>query len=304
MDYMTLSIGLILLIAGASYFVEYAVAVAKQLRLHVAVFGAVIVAIGTSLPELAITIEAAFDGLPQVVVGNILGSNIANAGLVLGAAILLGRVSLNQETLRTRNNVLFILSLLFLGVLHLKWLFWPAGLLLLVFATVQIIALTKARTPEIEAPKVNKKTVIVGWAILALSLISVIAGSQLAVSSSLAIAEALGISAGAVAATILAIGTSLPELVITILAVRRKQHGLAIGNILGSNLMNLALIGGAGALIANLSVDIPVSTTLFFALFAGTTYLLASGKLKPRRIYGFYLLALYILFVFVEFING
>lgn len=299
MDYLTLAVGLTLLILGASYAVEYAIAMAKRMRLHVAVFG-VIVAAGTTLPELAVTVDAVFRNAPEIIVGNIMGSNIANVGLVLGVAILLGRASPNHQRLVNKNALLIVLSLLFTGLLLLGWLSWPSGLLLLGFAAGQIISLSREHE-NLEAPEINRKQTIIGWSILGLSLASVIVGSQMVVGSSLAIATSLGVPTSVVAVTIIAIGTSLPELIITIFAVRKRAQGLAIGNILGSNLINLALIGGIGSLFANLGVAVSPLTLGFFLLFAVLMYLLANGNLRAKRVYGGWLIALYVIFIIVEY---
>lgn len=239
MDYLTLAFGIAMLVMGASYFVECATSLAKHLRLHVAVFGALIVAIGTSLPELAVTVESAIKGLPDIIIGNILGSNIANIGLAMGTAILLGRISPSQVKLNGNNTLLLILSLIFIGLLQLTLLFWPTGILLLALAGALVFDMAKNREPADDFSDLNIKDHIIACIVLAVSLVGIIVGSQIAVNSSLAIAQALSISVGVVAATMIAVGTSLPELVITIVAIHKKQPGLAVGNVIGSNLFKL-----------------------------------------------------------------
>lgn len=304
MECLTLAFGLTLLVIGASYFVEYAVSLARHLRLHTAVFGAVIVAIGTSLPELVVTIESAIKHSPDIIVGNILGSNIANVGLVLGVAILLGKNSPKQTKLAGKNALLLVLSFVFLGLIQLKLLFWPAGLLLLTLAAMLIMDMVKNREQATDFPVLNMKDHVIAWIVIIMSLIGVVVGSQLVVNSSLNIAYALGISAGVIAATIIAIGTSLPELVVTITAVKKKQHGLAIGNIIGSNLFNLALIGGIGALLSNLDTTVSLSVSAFFLVFLVLGYLLAGGRIVARRWHGAILVGLYALFVILDYVTA
>jgi cation:H+ antiporter len=302
MDYLTLAFGLILLVVGASYFVEYAVSLARHLRLHTAIFGAVIVAIGTSLPELVVTVESAIKHAPDIIVGNILGSNIANIGLVLGVALLLGKTLPDQTKLGGKNVLLLVLSLTFIGLIQLKLLFWPAGLLLLLLAAMLVLDMVKNREQTTYSPVLNTKDHIIAWVLIVVSLLGVIVGSQLVVNSSLDIAHALGISAGVIAATMIAIGTSLPELVITITAIKKKQHSLAIGNIIGSNLFNLTLIGGVGAVLIDLNAASSLITSTFFIIFLVLGCLFASRFVKPRRLHGAVLLGLYIIFVVLNYV--
>lgn len=302
MDYVSLALGLALLVVGASYFVEYAISIAKHLRLPLIVFGAVIVAVGTSLPELVITIEAALKNAPDIIVGNIIGSNIANVGLVLGVAMLLGRQAPHQKQLGGKNRLLLILTLAFLCLLQLQLLFWPAGLILLTFAGFLIFGFTKDRERQQELSKLNTKNLAPSWIVLAASLAGVIIGSQVAVNAALAIAATLNISAGIIAATVIAVGTSLPELVVTIIAVKKQEHGLALGNVLGSNLFNIVLIGGAGATLSNLSIGLPIVSIAFFLLFAAALYALAAGIVKSAPRYGILLLLLYVIYVGLEYI--
>ena len=303
MSYLTFAFGLIILTFGANYFVKYAVGLAKHLGLHVAVFGAVIVAIGTSLPELVITIESALNNQSEIIIGNILGSNIANIGLVLGISLLLGKISLNNVNLNNKNSLLIGLSFLFIGLLWFKMLFWPFGIFLLIIASFLIFDLYKSRNQQIIPPTQKINNLIINSLLLILCLIGVIIGSQIIISSSLSIAETWGVTIGAVAATIIAVGTSLPELAVTLFAIRKKEHGLAIGNIIGSNLFNLVLIGGIGSIITNLSVNISLSMTIFFILFTIAAYLLVKGVVKPKAYHGAILMCIYFLFVIFEYTN-
>ncbi|MGD8373648.1 MAG: sodium:calcium antiporter [Candidatus Woesebacteria bacterium] len=302
MDYLALALGLVLLSVGANYFVDYAVGLAKYLRIQTVVFGAIIVAIGTSLPELIITIGSAFSNNPEIIVGDIMGSNIANVGLVLGLALLLGKISPTHDKLDSKNVLLIVVTLVFVGLLLLRLLFWPIGVLLLGLSGFLILGLAKERDMSMQTPDIKTKNVIINWSVLISCLIGVIVGSQITIDSSLAIAKTLDISVGVVAATIIAIGTSLPELVITLMAIRRKEHGLAVGNVIGSNLFNLVLIGGVGATMSNLSVEVSLRMVVFFLSFALVLYMLASGRLKPNRFYGIALLVSYIIYVVLEYV--
>lgn len=301
MHYLSLALGLTLLVVGASYFVEYAVSIAKRLRLPIGIFGAVIVAIGTSLPELVVTIEAALKNAPDIIVGNIIGSNIANVGLVMGVALLLGRKSLDQKQLGGKNRLLLILTLIFLCLGQLKLLFWPVGFGFLAFAAFLIFGLTKDRKQQRQLIKLDVNNLTLSWIVLAVSLGGIVIGSQVVVHSVLSLAEALNVSAGIIAATVIAVGTSLPELVVTIAAVKKRQHDIALGNILGSNLFNIVLIGGAGAALSNLNVTLSIASITFFLLFALALYALAAGMIRPAPRYGVLLMLLYVVYVCLEY---
>jgi cation:H+ antiporter len=304
MDYLALAFGLVLMILGANYFVEYAVGLAKHLRLHVAVFGAVIVAIGTSLPELVVTIESALAKSPEIIVGNVLGSNIANIGLVMGITLLLGKVSSTHAELNGKNRLLLVLSVVFIGLIWLKLLFWPIGLVLLSIAAFHVFNLTKGRGERLDVPMLSTKKHIISWLVLVASLVGVVIGSQAVINSSLSIATAWGIPVGVIAATVIAIGTSLPELVVTMTALRKKERELAIGNVIGSNLFNLALIGGVGATIAHLNVALTVPITIFFLVFTIAAFILASGHIKPKRWHGVIMILIFVIYIATEYANA
>lgn len=303
MNYLAFAFGLIILIFGANYFIKYAVSIAKHLRLNIVVFGAVIIAIGTSLPELAITVESAFNNQPEIIIGNILGSNIANIGLVLGISLLLGKITPKNINLNNRNLLLVILSFVFLGLVLFKLLFWPFGIFLLIIASFLIFDLYKNRDQQLILPTKKINNSILNYFLLILCLTGVIIGSQIVINSSLSIAETWGITISAFAATIIAVGTSLPELAVTLFAIKRKEHGLAIGNIIGSNLFNLVLIGGMGAIITNLSVTISLSLIIFFIFFTIAAYLLVKGSIKPKSYHGAVLICLYAIFVIFEYLS-
>lgn len=300
MVYLALGFGLLLLMFSANYFVKYAATLAQRLGLKKAIFGAVVVAIGTSLPEFTITIEAALNNSPAIVIGNILGSNIANIGLILGVLLLTGKVT-SQTGLKGRSTLLLVISLIFVSTIWLKILSWPIGLILLTVAGFLIFDLSKDRTQQIDIANKSMKSLVIGWLILISSLVGVIISSRVIIESSISIANTLGISVGIIAATIIAVGTSLPELIITLVAIKKKEYELAVGNIIGSNLFNLVLIGGVGAIITNLSTQLTISITIFFILFTVIAHLLSLKRIKTKSIYGVILIALYILYVIIEY---
>lgn len=301
MVYLALGFGLSLLMFSANYFVKYAAILAQRLGLKKAIFGTVVVAIGTSLPELTIAIEAALNNSPDIVIGNILGSNIANIGLILGIMLLASKAGILKPGFKSKSVLLLVISLIFISAIWLKILSWPIGLILLIISGFLIFNLSRDRVQQINIADKSLKNLVIGWLVLISSLIGVIIGSQVVIESSMSIANTLDIPVGTIAATIIAIGTSLPELIITLVAIKKKEYELAIGNIIGSNLFNLVLIGGTSAVITSLDIQFPASTAIFFIMFTVFVYLLSVKRIKPRRIYGVVLIALYILYVIIEY---
>ncbi|WP_017926007.1 calcium/sodium antiporter [Thioalkalivibrio sp. HL-Eb18] len=302
--------GLILLTWSADRFVFGASAFARSVGVSALLVGLTIVAFGTSAPEVVVSILASLQGNPGLAVGNAIGSNIANIGLVLAAAALVAPLAIGRGLVRRELPILMgvtlaVLFLLLDGELgRLEGGILIAGLLLVTAWVIHIArraqALDPAEAPEevrgmVEAiPAVTSAGHALAW--LGLGLVLLIASSQLVVWGAVGIAEQLGISDLVIGLTIVAIGTSLPELATSVVAAFRREAGLAIGNVIGSNLFNLLAVLAVPALIAPLAIerevllrDYPVMLGMTAALFV---FALARGA-ELRRWQGALLLAVF-----------
>jgi cation:H+ antiporter len=316
MSIIFLAIGFVLLIKCAEVFVDGASSVAKNLKIPATVIGLTVVAFGTSAPELAVSISAHLSGSTDVMVGNVIGSNIVNILLILGLAAVIVPIKINHIAV---NKELPILTLITVGmaVLFADSVFTTDApnaltrgdgiILLLLFAVFVYYLFTLIRSSgtlieenEIKAkykPLMSVVATIIG-------VTGIIIGSKLAVDGAVGVAGNLGISEKIISLTIIAIGTSLPELITTVIAARKKETSLALGNIVGSNIFNIcvvlglpiAVFGGVVPSAFNL-VDILVMITAALILF-----LCASTHRRITRAEGLSMLALFVVYYALLFV--
>lgn len=252
--------GFILLILGADKLVEGASSLAKRYKIPEIVIGLTIVAFGTSAPELAINIVAAINGSTDIVLGNVLGSNIFNVLLILGVAAMINPLNVKKNTVKYEIPFSVVAAILLLLLTMDTWfglgenqLESRDGIILLVFFGFFLyynFLLVKSNPDEMEVHTKNLplwKSLV----FMALGLAGLILGGRLIVDNAVKIAEILGISQRVIALTIVSIGTSLPELATSIMAVRRKEADIAIGNVVGSNIFNIFLVLGSSITIKN-----------------------------------------------------
>jgi cation:H+ antiporter len=304
---MTLSIasiilGLILLMWSADKFVEGAAGVAKSLGMSTLLVGMIVVGFGTSAPELSVSALSAFNGNPGIALGNGYGSNIANIALVLGVTALISPVIIQRVVLKKELPILIGVTLL--ALVHL----WD-GQITRLEAIIEIvvligvftwIVLSSGKDPAGE-DEIPDLTAGQSWFWLLLGLVLLVVSSRMLVWGAVNIAHTFGVSDLIIGLTVIAIGTSLPELAASVIAARKGEHDLAVGNIIGSNLFNtLAVVGLAGT-IHPMQAPAEVLSRDWPLMFALTVLILLIGymqKSKPMsqisRSGGALLLAVYI----------
>ena len=260
-------VGLAVLGVGAELFIRGAVRVARRFGVSPFLIGLTLVGFGTSAPEMVVNIAAAVQGNPDIAVGNVVGSNIANVGLILGVAGLIRTLDAQMRLLKVETPLVLVASVA-------TWVMaldgdlgrWDATLLLVAFAAVMVyIVLSAKREPPAVKEELGKaipkpEQMWVSLVFLALGFGGLVGGAQLMVDAAVALAESWGLSKAVIGLTIVAVGTSLPELASTVAASVRGQSDIAIGNVVGSNLFNLLLILGLTAAITPLPVDAGVKT--------------------------------------------
>jgi len=284
MPMLAIVVGLVVLVWSADKFIDAAATVARHYALPPLLIGVVIIGFGTSAPELTVSAISALEGSPGIALGNAYGSNIANIALILGITALISPIVVQSGILRKELPLLAgvtLLSVALLWDLHISRL--DAAVLLLTFAAIMAWSVwhslrssndSLGQETQAELGAHTLATVRLAWIWLAAGLLLLIASSRLLVWGAVLAAQGLGVSELVIGLTVVAVGTSLPELASCIAAARKKEHDLAIGNILGSNLFNtLAVVGLAGAihpLAAEpevLSRDLLVMGALTLALF-------------------------------------
>jgi len=303
------------LLWGGDLLVRGAVALARQVRVPPALVAASVVAFGTSVPELVVTVQAVLAGYPGMALGNVVGSNIANMLLVGGAAAAV--YPLAGSARRRDSFVMVSVSLLFIGICLWAVLDRAAGVLLLVgLAVVWGLAVRDAgqaqRAPEIDA----RLEWVLGlpsrmWLIvlfIGAGLIGLPIGASLVVDAAAEIAEQLGVSETVIGLTILAFSTSLPELATTLVAAYQKRAGVVLGTIVGSNTLNILGIMGVAAVVSPSAIPVPASfLSLEFPIMLGSA-LLVTGFIWTRRpigrLTGILMVAAYVAYIAALFLRG
>lgn len=276
MQFIYFLLGLTLLAFAGDYLVNGAVAVAQKLNIPTLVIGLTIVAIGTSMPELVVSIEAALLGEPAVALGNIIGSNISNSTLILGVPALLLPYAMKDAMSRQSALILVTITVIFVWFMSdgslssMDGIILLIGLMLYLSATYFLAKRSGSKTPEVSEIADQHIAMPRATFYVVGGIIGLIIGGKLTVEGALGIAEIFNLSAGAVGLTIVALGTSLPELAASIAAARKNQAGLAIGNIIGSNAVNILGIIGITAALSPMVVTASVLQWDMWVMLATT----------------------------------
>ena len=294
MDFIILIIGFFLLIKGADIFVDGASSIAKKIGIPSVIVGLTIVSLGTSAPELAVSLISSFNGNNGIAVGNILGSNLFNTLVVLGGTAIVAPLLIKKSTIKRDYIATLVVTILTcflifgLAPKSENMLSRISGIILLVVCIVYMFILVKAAKKDSVKDEENTSEIKMSKNIL-LSLIGVVGivfGGNLVVDSATNIAYSLGMSEKLVGLTIVAVGTSLPELVTSIVAALKGENDIALGNVLGSNIFNLVLILGASATITPIAVS-GVMIIDFIILIAVTLFigaLIFFNKKEEKRL--------------------
>lgn len=305
MIYLFLCLGLIILLGGGKFLIDGASSLALKFGLSQGFIGLTIVAFGTSAPELLVSINAALDGKSDIAMGNVIGSNIANISLVLGISATLFPIKINSSVFKVDYLVLILSSIIFYLLSYNGVISRIEGLfLLLILVLINIYffyKLGKANLSELESDLILPLPVWKSLFFLGLGLIGLYYGSDLFVESAVGIASVFGVSERIIGITVIAIGTSLPEMATSVIAAINKKTDIAIGNIIGSNIMNILAIIGATAAISPIPVSDGFLDQDFFWMLGLTFVLfpiLKTGD-SVSRIEGVFLFVGYFTYIFI-----
>ncbi len=306
LNLLLVAAGFILLLKGADFFVDGASALADRLGIPPLIVGLTIVAMGTSLPEASVSINAAFKESGGIAIGNILGSNILNILLILGVTAVLSPLKVGKTTVRYEIPYMILVTAvlaaagLWLGELNrfTGMLFWVLFLLYFVYLFYQ------ARHMQADETGSKKLALPLILVYILGGLLAVVWGSDLTVTHAELIAEALGVSDRIIGLTVVAFGTSLPELITSVTAARKQEADIAIGNIVGSNIFNILFVLGTASLISPIAYSPAFWLDSLAAVLAAALLLLCvcrRGELSRRS--GILLLACYAVY-FVYMLLG
>lgn len=284
MVYVTLILGLALLIAGAEGFVRGASAIAMKLGISPLLIGLTLVGFGTSSPELVISINAALDGSSGLVMGNIVGSNIANILLILGVGAALAPIPVHRTVLKRDGGMLILSAIASLVIVLLGYLDRIAGVILLAMLALYIVRTyladkkAMAALPDVPSrPQGLMANTVIAALFALVGLAIILFGARLFVNSAIELAKVFGVSETLIGLTIAAIGTSSPEIVITIISAIRKQMDLALGNVIGSHIFNVFGILGVTALVQPIGMPPELIRGDIWVMLAATALMLAAA---------------------------
>lgn len=306
-----LILGFILLVIGGEFLVRSSVALSFKLNISKIVIGMTVVSFATSAPELLVSLQAALKGAPAIAINNVVGSNIANIGLVLGITAIVGTIGVDTSFYKTNWPVMMLFSMALYYFLYndSQLVAWEGAVLFLALLLF-IFLLIKNRKADTDLEDVDDKLAVVsGFKIAVWLLIGAIAlyfGSEWLVSGATDIARLIGVSEAVIAVTMIAIGTSVPELAASVIAAAKKEKAISLGNLIGSNIFNIGSVLGLTSMITTIPVTEAsiLSRDIFWMLiFAAAILLLA---LVPKRheinkIKGFLLVLGYGVFIFLAF---
>ncbi|PID43946.1 MAG: calcium/sodium antiporter [Gammaproteobacteria bacterium] len=278
--------GLALLVWSADQFVSSSVSIARNMGVSTIVIGLTVVAFGTSAPEMVVSATAAFEGSTGLATGNAIGSNIANIGLVLGVTALISPLPVKPLVLKRELPVLLAVSLLVLVVLYDSTLSYFDGAFLLTLMVIAMFVLTRKgeQAPELdeELENIPESNTLKAIAWFAIGLIALIGSSKLLVWGATGLAKFMGVSDLIIGLTIVAIGTSLPELAASVASALKGHHDIALGNVIGSNLFNLLTVLPLPALISPGPLE-PIAVYRDYGYMLAMTLLIAGFAYIMRR---------------------
>jgi len=300
-------LGLVLLIAGGNWLLKSAVALSLRLNIPKIVIGMTVVSFATSAPELIVSIKAALDGFPDLALGNVVGSNIANLGLVLGITILLGSIEVQRSFYTTDWPVMMLASLLFFGFIYFDGeLVQYEGIIMLVALFLFLVYLLRFQKqavvdemPEDDVPLPLWKTML----FLGVGGVALWGGSELLIDGAVGLATVYGISERVIGVTVVSVGTSIPELAASVIAIIKKEKAISLGNLIGSNIFNLLAVLGITSIITPIRVmDKGLLTSDIFWMI-GIAFLILPLVFIPKGLRlnwrdGLVLVSIYVTFVY------
>ncbi len=299
-DVLMVGLGLAVLLVAGDLLVRGAVNLSLALGVPAAIVGLTVVAFGTSAPEMLVSVQAVLGDVPDLALGNVVGSNIANVLLVLGVPALIAAVPVLRAEVQRDYLIMMAASLGFVAMAFLGPIGWPQALVLLgALALMLGDAVRRARSQRVPVEALESADPGLGRGRIALflgiGLVGLPLGAELLIRGSVGIARSIGVTEAVIGLTLVAVGTSLPELATTVVAALRREAGVAMGNVLGSNLFNLLAIVGVAGLVGTIPVAPELLTRDLWVMLAASALLgwfVATGR-SIGRVWGLVMVAAY-----------
>ncbi|MDO7174045.1 calcium/sodium antiporter [Mariniflexile sp. AS56] len=307
-------LGFTLLVVGGEFLVRASVALSFKFNISKMVIGMTVVSFATSAPELLVSLQAALSGSPAIAITNVVGSNIANIGLVLGVTAMLGSIAVDKTFYRLNWPVMMLFSIvLYYFLKNDNVLSGFEGLILFVSLIVFLVFLIKSTKNDVTAEEVDDSLAVVSnfkisiWMLI--GAVSLYFGSEWLVDGAKAIALSVGVSEAVIGVSLIAIGTSVPELAASIIAAAKQEKAISLGNLIGSNIFNIASVLGLTAMIKPIPVTESAILTSDVFWMLGFAFILFPLIMLPKRfeinrVKGIFLVFAYGAFMFLLFTSG
>ena len=299
-------VGALLIFYGSDLLIDNSILIAKCYNISPVIIGLTVVAFGTSLPELVVSVMASIKNEGQIVLGNIVGSNIANISFVLASIAIFKTINFSFR--RIKESLLYLLvctALLCISILYDKLIFLSGlGFLFLFVFFIYGQFKNNIKENNINSSDENPKIKYILFIII--GIIALGYGSNIFINSAIAIATILHVPNIVISVSLVAFGTSVPELVTSIVALKKGESGFVVGNILGSNIINILLVLGTSVTINNISVQFSsISLSMYFLIVSTLIFILILSNQKSiRKIHGVLLLIIYCIFIYFQFTTG
>jgi len=312
MDVVLMLLGFALLVVGGDFLVRASVALSLKLNISKMVIGLTVVSFATSLPELLVSLNAALNGSPSIAINNVVGSNIANIGLVLGITALIGTIYVDKTFYKFNWPVLMLFSMLFYYFLsNDNKLSTLEGAILFIGLIVFVISVLRKSSYTEPDDSIDELTVVSNFKIgvwLFIGGAALYFGSDWLVKGAIVIAKEIGVSEAVISVSIIAVGTSVPELAASVMAVVRNEKAISLGNLIGSNIFNIGSVLGLTAMIKPIIVEDPLIVSrdliwmlVFASILLPLAFILKRHELKKAE--GFVLVFIYGIFIYMVFMS-
>lgn len=273
MSYLLILAGFVLLVLGGDFLVRASVSLALRMKVSTMVIGLTVVSFSTSAPELLVSVEAAFRNHPEIALGNVIGSNIANIGLILGVTALFFKIQIPEITFRKDWIFMMLTTMLLLGLMTLGTLYFWGGLMLFSLLVIynflkirdsrkQFMAVEQLPTTDLNAVAQQQMPITKMIVLLLLGIVALRYGAKFLIDGAIPLAKNFGISERVVSLTLISIGTSIPELAASFVAAFKKENDISLGNIIGSNIFNILGVLGITAMVKE--VPITNQSSIYF----------------------------------------
>jgi cation:H+ antiporter len=311
MSFVFVILGFILLVIGGEFLVRSSVALSFKLSISKFVIGMTVVSFATSVPELLVSLNAALSGSPAIAINNVVGSNIANIGLVLGITAIVGSISVSKTFYRLNWPVMMLFSIVLYYFLYNdnQLVFWE-GLFLFAGLIGFVYILLRQAKKDIYVEEVDETLAIVSFFKIGMWLliggVALYFGSEWLVKGAIDVAKVLGVSEAVISVSVIAIGTSVPELAASVIAAAKKEKAISLGNLIGSNIFNIGSVLGLTSMIKTIPVTEPeILTRDIFWMIAFAAVLIPLVLIPKQheitRSNGFFLILGYGIFIFLVF---